>query len=528
MERHLRATWRTRRSRLRPALLLLLLGCNAAPPGAGPAARLQVRGERVARLQKSYRLGSLATSRDQRRVGWVAQASDASPCRVVVDGVPGPERKACAAPAFAPDGSRSAAWVTTEPAPGAAAVTRLAVDGDLVGPDLVDGGDLRFARVGAAWAASALLAPPPGDAPAAAPRMRVFGPAGDLGTFRDTTAPLLDDRGEHVAWLAALGDERRALFVDGKEVRSFGEPAPSTRAPIRIARPGPNLAPEEVVRWLSDGSLVGIVPSGLGWLVFRANGEAPGEALRDWASHDVLWRGPQPPPGDPLLRTRGSALLSGSLAIAERAAVACWWERPGAAGGRWRVSCNGKPADETTCAFAGTTPISVAPGGGGKAYACLDADGAGAPATFVVANGRRLGPHREVVAVGAADGGPFAYAARDAADAPFFFVVDGRRIPGEWDEVFAPSFSPDGTHVAWGARRAKGSRVDLVLDGRTRARADLVVAPPRVGDDGSASWIVRRGRNVLRVSMNREAAATGEGASTQPDAMPGSGRPRLP
>ncbi|MFM7144542.1 MAG: hypothetical protein ACKO2K_21775, partial [Alphaproteobacteria bacterium] len=62
------------------------------------------------------------------------------------------------------------------------------------------------------------------------------------------------------------------------------------------------------------------------------------------------------------------------------------------------------------------------------------------------------------------------------------------------------------TKTAWGARpEAKKPRIDLVLDGRVRTRADMVAAPPRVEDDGSASWVVRRGKNVLRVAMTRGA-----------------------
>lgn len=504
-----------------------LAGCKASNEREGPP-RLRIRSERIVRLPKSYRKGSLVTSSDQRRVGWVDQPQAGGPCRIAVDGTPGPERKACTSPAFSADGTRVASWVTPLEAPGASTVSRLDLDGVTVGPDLVDAGDLRFSRDGAAWVASALLAPAPGASEGAAQRMHVFGTSGDLGTFRDTSAPALDAHGEHVAWIAAQADGRHALFVDGKEVRNFGVPPLASLGLLRITRPGPNLAPEETVRWLADGTMVGIAPSGLGWLVFRA---APtgAEQPRDWSSHDVIWRTAQPPSSDPALRVRGPALLSGSLATAERSAVACWWEKP--AGGRWRVACNGTPVDDVTCLFAGATPIAVAPDGKGAAYACIDADvsTSGERRSFVVAGGKRFGPHFEVASVEVAEGGHFAYAARDAADAAFFYVLDGQRVPGEWDEVFAPRFSRDGRHVAWGARRdAKKARVDLVLDGRARARADLVVAPPRVQDDGSASWVVRRGRNVLRVSMGRENSPGAKGERPAPDSTRGSGRIRLP
>jgi hypothetical protein len=510
-------------------LASLLVGCAAAPPADETGGPVRVHVERIARLSKDYRRGSLASSRDQRRVGWVAQASGGAACRLVIDGVPGPERRACSAPVFAADGSRAASWVTTLAAPGASVVSRLVIDASPVGPDLADSGDVRLAE-GGGWVASALLAPPPEGVPSEAPRMRVFGPAGDLGTFRDTSPPVLDLTGRHAAWVASDASGRRALFVDGREERDFGLPAPGTAAPIRIARPGPNLEPEETVRWLSDGTLVGIVPSGLGWLVFRARPGATGETLRDFAGHDVLWRTAQPPPTDPASRARGSALLSGSLATAAQAPVACWWERPAASGdGRWRVACNGEPADDATCLLPGTTPIAIAPGGKSFAYACVDATSTGTTGLFVVARGRRTGPHHEVATITVADGGQVAYAARDTADSAFFYVVDGRRTAMEWDEVFAPRFSPDGRHVAWGARPdAKRPRVDLVLDGRVRTRVDLVAAPPRVEDDGSASWIVRRGRNVLRIAMARGIRGASSGGSEPPDTAGSSGPPSLP
>jgi len=486
---------------------------------------MQVRGERLARLSWAYRKGSLVTSRDERRVAWVDQPSEES-CRLVVDGVRGPERKSCSTPAFSADATSVAAWAKLVEVPGARAVSRLLVDAVPVGPDLAGGGDVRFAPTGARWAASAQLEATPDGGAVDAPRMRVFGPGGDLGTFRDTTTTVLDEKGEHVAWIASDAHDRRALFVDGHELRDFGVPSVAATGGIRVARTGPNLGPEETVRWLADDTLVGMAPSGLGWLVFRAGAAAGADSLRDWASHDVLWRSPRPAEGDPALRARGSALLAGSLSTAERAPVACWWERPG--GGRWRVACNGEPADDATCLYAGATPIAVSPGGDGKAYSCVEADASGRPTTFVVANGRRLGPHVDVASVAVSDGGHFAYAARDSADAPFFYVVDGRRVAGEWDEVFAPRFSPDGRHVAWGARRGKGSRIDLVLDGRVRARADLVAAPPRVGDDGSASWVVRRGRNVSRISMVHPRRAGGPDTPAGANPPSASGRPSLP
>jgi len=189
----------------------------------------------------------------------------------------------------------------------------------------------------------------------------------------------------------------------------------------------------------------------------------------------------------------------------------------------------GEPVDDATCLFAGTTPIAISPGGRSVAYACVDATSTGAAGLFVVANGRRTGPHHEVATIATADGGQVAYAARDAADAAFFYVVDGRRTAKEWDEVFAPRHSPDGRHVAWGARPdAKRPRVDLVLDGRVRTRVDLVAAPPRVEDDGSASWIARRGRNVLRIAMTRAIRGAASGDREPPDTAVSSGPPPPP
>jgi hypothetical protein len=251
--------------------------------------------------------------------------------------------------------------------------------------------------------------------------------------------------------------------------------------------------------------LAGVALGEHGWTVFHDD--------RDWATYPGLRMTP-----DSGFQVRESellaraAILAGSLVTAAAAPVACWWEKLEGDPDRWRVNCNGKPVDDVVCnAPAAGLPISVSADGSATVYGCqiTPAPGpGGAPGDprnlWVVSAGKRNGPYRFLWGVAASDDGRHsAWAAADTVYDPWYYVVDGRRIDGPWQHAFPPQFSPDHRSVVWGAvSDPHEQRVDLVVDGRIRARADIIMTPPVFPSNGTVQWAVKRGNSVRRIVID--------------------------
>lgn len=332
------------------------------------------------------------------------------------------------------------------------------------------------------------------------------GAKGLLGEHPQTSRPAVSPDGEHVAYIAADEEGSQSLFVDGALERRFGKPeVPHLPAVKATEEQGedPPLAPETSVAYLGDGTLVGVALGEKGWTVFHGDeswATYPGIRLPQGGSVQI----------DASDLLTAPAISAGSLVVAESAPKACWWERMAGDAERWRVMCNGEPVDSQVCENASPAlPITVA-AGGAVAYVCQQTP-ALAPGDvervpknlWVVSPGERRGPYRFVWGVElSADGRHVAYAAADELDEPWFYVVDGRRIVGDWQQAFPPKLSPDGSTVVWAAsREEQARRVDLVIDGEILTRAEMVMAPPRFRDDGSVQWAVKRGKSVRRLVL---------------------------
>ncbi|HEY8514559.1 MAG TPA: hypothetical protein VIS07_03490 [Candidatus Binatia bacterium] len=489
----------------------------------------RVHSERIGSIGSGYRRNSLVVSRDHRRFAWVKQVGDA--CWVVVDGRKGPRFARCTNPLFSPDGETVAYWATetVEDPPRA----HLVINGEPQPAVVSDQGAIAFSRTGGGWASIAPVRVEPkpaqdasagdesakpqdddakpqsddaatqqNDAAATSRRLVVESSLGNLGEYRDTSNPAVSPDGKHVAFVALDDDGQQVLIVDGKQVRAFGMPQTSFLPAIKQTKSGPGLEPEATVRYLPDGSLVGVALGENGWTVFhgeRTLAEYAGLRLPPKAGFEVTQSELRSAP----------AILAGSLVVAEEAPVACWWERLEGEADRWRVVCNGAPIDAQVCdAPSSEHPIQVAPDGKSAMYVCTravdappDADPSETRELWVVLPDRQIGPHRFVWALERLpDGSHFAYAAADSLTDPWYYVVDGKRVDGPWQHVFPPKISPDGSIVVWGASQdPDGKRVDLVRNGRVLTRAQVVMSPPRFGPDGSVQWVVRRGNSLRRV-----------------------------
>jgi len=203
------------------------------------------------------------------------------------------------------------------------------------------------------------------------------------------------------------------------------------------------------------------------------------------------------------------ALLAGSLALAESAPTACWWERREGDVDAWHVVCKGSPVDDEVCeTYSSDVPIAVSADGRSAAYVCRQTLSSTAPEKiprnlWVVVKGKKTGPYRFVWGIElTADGSHHAYAASESLDEFWFYMVDGKRYDGPWKQTFPPKFSPDGTSIVWAASREEdGRRVDLVFDGAIVTRAEIVMAPPAFHGNREVQWAVKRGRSVRRVIM---------------------------
>jgi len=476
-----------------------LAGCEREPEAPRPRAR----SEGIGWLGNGYRTKSLAVSRDLRRFAWTDQRKDH--CRVVVDRRRGTRHARCGNPLFSPDGSTVAYFASDamEEFPR----VHLTVNGETSPVEVGNEGVVAFARSGGAWAAVAPARPASpseadtGDAPRR--RMVVFGPGGLLGEHHDTTTPSLAPDGAHVAYVATTAEGRQSLIVDGKVAREFPPPSIEYMPALKEARHGPNLEPEATARYLADGSLVVVALADGGWTVFHDDevwSAYPGLRLPPESGFQVS--------SSPLLAR--PALLSGSLVTAEQAPVACWWERLEGDAERWRVVCNGQPVDQQVCdAPAQSIPIALTPDGRSTMYACqlvgpLGPDGQVDPKNlWVIRGGEKHGPHRFLWGLTLTpDARHHAFAAADAVEDTWYYVVDGKRYDGPWQHAFPAAFSPDGSSVAWAASPDRdGRRVDLVRDGDLVARGDVVMAPP-LFRDGRFEWALKRGRSVRRVIVD--------------------------
>lgn len=475
----------------------------APSPSVAPAP--PTHSERIGSVGKHYRQRSLFVSRGLDRLAWVDAREER--CRVVVDRRFGEWHARCTNPLMSPDGS-TVAYFASEKVEEAPSV-HLIVDGQASPVEVGGEGPVVFAEHGKAWAAIApARAPrPAADAPtpAEAPprRMIAFSPAGVLGEYHDTTAPVISPDGAHVAFVASDRAGNQSLVVDGKVARDFGSPKVEFIPAIKQTRPVPNLEPEAMVRFLSDGSLAGIALGENGWTVFHGDetwASYPGIRLPESTGFEVT--------GSPLLDR--PAVMGGSLVAAAKAPVACWWQRRDGGVEQWQVVCNGKPVDDQLCnAPSPGQPITVTPDGKSVMYVCEivpepGPDGQIDPKNlWVIVGGRKLGPHRFVWGLELTpDGRHHAFAAADGVDDTWFYEFDGKRFDGPWQHAFPATISPDGKSIAWAASaREDGKRVDLVRDGALATRGEMVMAPPRWTGE-RIEFAVKRGHGVRRVVID--------------------------
>lgn len=471
----------------------------AAPPPT-PALRSRpgpVPSKRVlARLPTGVRIARLITSDDGSRQATVQVTPDGG-CRVVDNGTPQRGYRQCGQRVFA-----------FSPGPGRlfydavddANRPWLVVDGAPLALALLGENPIAWSRTGGRrWAAVGRTADGRGDGDADV----VVASSGTLfGPWLDASRPAVSDDDAHVAVVVQHPDGGLALVVDGGEWRRY----PSGATPCGLPPP-PASALERHVQlgYLGDGHLVQMAPDGDGWAVFRDDERlAAYPASVPIATFGAASRAPEPE------CERQAALQVGSLAIAEDAPVALWWERlaeqPGGPELRWRVSRDGGPASPIQCrqpAEVGNA-IAVSPDGRHVGFACAVGGTGPTAEVYAVLDDRRFGPYRQVWGLAvSADGRHLAYTASTGGSAAGWRVYrDGVPLSRSFRSIWPPRFSPDSRHLAWEAMIDREGRGVAGVDGNAVALFNGILSGPLFPAANRVAWVTLRGRRIVRLELD--------------------------
>jgi hypothetical protein len=476
---------------LRTVLLLALI----AAAGCGDRLDLDATKDILLKLPGSWRRGTVAVGDDGRTIAFVEDVDGAA--RVILDGTPGRQFLQVTNPQLAPKTRRLAYWATDSAQPPAEVV--IVVDGQVVPTEGTQPGKFVWSPNGTRWAAAVGL---PEEIIDAVPHRRptvIVVDGKEMGRWIDTTPPAFSLDDAHVAWLAQTDDGRITVVVDGVAREPFAKPEGKTSPGVTLMNVGPTLAPQHVLRWLSDGTLLVLAPDRGGWTLSR-----DGKVLGAWPHVEWQTAGPvQLGFGDDFKKM--PTIASIGVAVAEKAPVVAYWERLEGEQPRWRVMRDAKPADDFICSRYWETqpPPTLSPDGKHMAYACAGPDARQRPDVFVVVDGTRYGPYRNVWGVAVADDAAHgAWAATlDPEPSPTWnFFIDGKAIRGDWAEAWRPRLDPDGTHLAWEAATKKGDPA-LGLDGVTISWFDGVFWGPIFVEPRQVGWVVRRGRRLVRLDL---------------------------
>jgi hypothetical protein len=182
--------------------------------------------------------------------------------------------------------------------------------------------------------------------------------------------------------------------------------------------------------------------------------------------------------------------------------VAAWWERLPGSEDRWRVVVNGKPADDVVCSDAWLKqPPELSADGHHVAYACAVREPE--EGVFLCADRRRFGPYRDLYAYAwDDDGSHVAYGAKDESpERPWRFYVDGLPQSDGFSAVWRPRFEPGTTRLAWEGLPVPGGRGVFGIGYRRIGTFDEVLWGPSFTRRGLVSWVVRRGRRLIRLDI---------------------------
>ena len=477
---------------LKRALTMVAL-VSAVLAGCGRDAR-PPRKRQLAALPADFRRGSLVVSEEGEHWAFILPTPVGE--RVVTAG----DQEEPFAQVFrvwiAPRTGRVAYWVRRAPTAGGGIA--LVADGTLVRSGFGKPGRMVFSPDGTRWAiVNGMPSTGNGDTLQRGPVV-VLADGKELARADDASMPAFSPDGKHLAYLVQRSDGRVALVVDGTEQEPYEDAENPCTLVAKTSDVGPNLPPQFSVNYLSDGSLLVLTQDRDGWAVFRDRtrlASYPGSRPKS-ASANVLALG----------SACGSTgmIVPDSIAVAAEAPVAAWWERLPGDTERWRVVANGQPVDDTVCgAFWDDPTPEISADGKHVAYPCRAADSRFPDQIFVVADGHRYGPYKDVWSMAfSSDTQHLAYDASEAtAEQAWQLYVDGTAFPRHVYALWRPRFSPTNTWVAWAALPAFGAKGVVGVNRRQFTAFDDVLWGPTFSGPDAVSWIIRRGKRLIRLDF---------------------------
>jgi hypothetical protein len=445
--------------------------------------------ESIARLPATMVPGSATVSDDVTQYAYLVE--DTKGVRMVRNGKPSENFRSATNRSYIPHTHRHVYW-----ARGFDDRPLLIVDDDIMQIGYSRHEYVVFDPSGTHWAALATL-------PDANPGVMILRDGQTLGTFADASVPAWSPTAT-LAYLRVpeqpIITRHTELVVGDKVVRSHTGSSPTCVPAFGEPFEGPELPREAMVRYLSDGRLISLMPAEDHWAL-RRDDEVLGtfDASAPTAAGSV---GPYLLAGADAC-SRGSVIAADSVTTAEHAPVVAWWERP-ANQPFWRVVVDGKPTLSPPCLrpWPHQQPLL---GGDGHlaAFPCSVRFDDKGEAIKIVHGLRQYGPYPEVWALGLSDDGThLAYGASNGSfDLGWAVYVDGVQRSEQYYGVWRPRFDPSGQHLAWEALRSSTGPNVVVLDGRPLATFDDLLRGPIFDRPGEVSWIVRRRHRLVRLNF---------------------------
>jgi hypothetical protein len=428
---------------------------------------------------------SIVISHDRKDHAFIAAGAEGY--RVVHGGNQGSAFAEVTQPRFAPGTRELFYWAYA--IAGDERLVTLVAGGKEIPTGLARAGKLVFSKNGERWAAIGEARPSAGSERGG---VEIFVDGEHAGSYPGACLPALSHDNAHVAYLVEDESGRIKLLVDGRERRVFEPPRAGGTPGVEPGSGHANFMTRSGVTYLSDGSLLVLTRDGERWSVFRD--EARLATYGDSLSGEDAFL---------LLEGDGAAatVFAGTIAVAESAPVAAWWERQARAEGRWRVVRNGEPEHTTCVRFWDSQPPVLSADGRHIAYVCPSLSASGVDETYVIHDGRHHGPYAGAWGLALSpDGERLAYAADDgSAGEPWSYYLDGKRRAMRFERVWPPRFSRDGKQLAWVAE--KNGRVILFLNGSGRASSDRVVFGPQFRGNHALEWVSLRGRRLTRIDV---------------------------
>ena len=464
-------------------VVLLAWGIDAL--GCSRQSRL-IRKTQLARLPSS--VGSIAVADDATSYAYVEKKDGGG--WVVHDGVAGSLFPTFGALTFSPVTRRVFYWAGGRVDD--ADEGFLVADGTKLGGDFAREATIVFSRDGRHWAtAGPTRNRREGDVAGPGP-VTALADGRELGRYADASLPTFSPDGRHLAYLVAGPDGRARLIVDATERAAYAVPEAECAARMkpRASGPNPNFWPQFQVQYLSDGRLLVMTRDGDGWGIYRNGVRLASYEASVVQSHPTL--------GEKCATV--TAVSAWSFVAADKAPVAAWWERLQGRECRWRVVVDAKPADDVLCAKAwDRQPPALSADGRHVAYACAVTEPE--ERVFMVVDGHRYGPYRDVWAYAwSDDGAHVAFGAADASpEKPWRYYVDGKPRSEALSAVWRPRVEAGTGHLAWEAEPEQEGRGVLGIERRRIASFDEVVWGPTFLRRGTVTWVIRRGRRLIRI-----------------------------